>query len=227
MSVLTVALTGGIATGKSVVAKLLADRGCFVQSADRVAHTLMAPGRPAWRLIVARFGTDILNPDRTIDRNHLGKIAFSSPRERQFLNKLIHPLVMVKKKSTIRRLEKKGSHKIFVSEAALTIESGFAPFFDRVIVVHCPQELQVERLVKRDGMTRRAAWKRVRSQMPPAEKAEHADYLIETSGSISETAAQAERVYRKLLADYSRKRAKEKRGVSKSRPRAPRRGAGS
>ncbi len=227
MSILIVALTGGIATGKSVVAKLLADRGCFVQSADRVAHNLMNPGRPVWRQIVAHFGTDILNPDRTINRHRLGEIVFSSLRERQFLNSLIHPLVLAKKKSTIRRLEKKGSHKIFVSEAALTIESGFAPFFDRIIVVHCPQELQVERLVKRGGISRREAWKRVRSQLSSAKKTEHADYLIETSGSISETTAQAERVYRKLLADYSRKCAREKSGASRSQPRGPRRAAGS
>jgi len=226
VSILTVALTGGIATGKSVVAKLLADHGCFVQSADRVAHDLMTPGRAAWHHIVAHFGTDILNPDRTLNRTRLGTIVFSSAQERQFLNRLIHPLVLAKKKTAIRTLEKKGTHKIFVSEAALTIESGFAPFFDKVIVLHCPERLQVERLMKRDGMTRREAWKRVRSQMPTVEKIKQADYLIETSGSADETAVQTERVYKNLLADFRKKRAQEKRSPSRSRPRARRRRAG-
>jgi dephospho-CoA kinase len=225
VSVLTVALTGGIATGKSVVARILADHGCFVQSADRLAHDLMTPGRPAWRQIVAHFGRDILNPDRTVNRARLGTIIFSSVKERDFLNRLIHPLVLAKKKRAIRALEKKGTHRIFVSEAALTVESGFAPFFDKVIVVHCPERLQVERLMKRDGMTRRDAWKRLRSQMPTAEKVKRGDYLIETSGSADETIAQTERVYKDLLADFRKKRADEKRPPVRSRPRARRRAA--
>ncbi|MGB7295957.1 MAG: dephospho-CoA kinase, partial [Candidatus Aminicenantales bacterium] len=199
MSILTVALTGGIAAGKSVVARLLAERGCFVQSSDRLAHELMKPGRPAWRQIVAHFGKEILNPDKTINRRRLGTIVFSNPRERHFMNRLIHPLVLAKKKTTIQALEKKDTHKIFVSEAALTIESGLVPFFDKVIVVYCPEELQVERLMKRDGITRQEARKRLRSQMPTAEKIKQADYLIETSGSVDETAVQTRRVYRNLV----------------------------
>jgi dephospho-CoA kinase len=226
VSILTVALTGGIATGKSFVARLLADLGCFVQSADRLGHDLMKPGRPAWRKIVSRFGTDILNPDQTINRQRLGAIVFSSVEERQFLNKLIHPLVLAQKKATIRRLEKNGTHKIFISEAALTIEAGFAPLFDKIIVVHCPEKLQVERLVSRDRITRREARDRIRSQMPASEKAEWADYLIETSGSTDQTAAQTERVFKSLWADYRKKRAQEKRLSSRSRPRARRRAAG-
>jgi dephospho-CoA kinase len=223
VTILTVALTGGIATGKSFVAGLLADSGCFVQAADHLGHDLMKPGRPAWGRIVSRFGTDILNPDRTINRRRLGAIVFSSARERQFLNGLIHPLVLAKKKATIRRLEIKGIHKIFISEAALTIESGFAPLFDKIIVVHCPEKLQVERLINRDGITRREAWKRIRSQMPASEKTKQADYLIDTSGSTAQTAAQTESVYKSLLADYRKKRAHEKRISSRSRPRARRR----
>lgn len=227
MSVLTVALTGGIATGKSVVAGLLSERGCFVQSADRLAHDVMKPSRPAWRTIVDHFGAGILNPDRTINRKRLGRIVFSSDRERRFLNSLVHPLVMAKKKATIRRLEKKGEHKIFVSEAALTIESGYVAFFDKVIVVHCPESLQVERLMERDGLTRDEARQRVRSQLPAEEKAERADYLIDTSGSLEETAAQTNRVFRSLLADLRRKRTRDRRGAAKTGSRGPRRGAGS
>ena len=187
----------------------------------------MKPSRPAWRTIVAHFGAGILNPDRTINRKRLGRIVFSSDRERRFLNSLVHPLVMAKKKAVIRKLEKKGEHKIFVSEAALTIESGYVAFFDKVIVVHCPERLQIERLMERDGLARDEARQRVRSQLPAEEKAERADYLIDTSGSLEETAAQTNRVYRSLLADLRRKGARDRRGAAKTGWRGPRRGAGS
>jgi dephospho-CoA kinase len=211
VTVLTVALTGGIATGKSVVAGILAGHGCYVQSADLVAHRLIKPGRPAWKSIVGHFGPRILKPDGTINRRALGKIIFASRAERLFLNRVLHPLVMAKKREVVRRLERLGTHKIFVSEAALTIESGYAPFFDKIVVVHCPEKLQTERLMKRDGITEREAKKRIASQMGAAEKIKQADYLIDTSGPPSETAAQAENLYRNLLADFRTKRKQERR----------------
>ncbi|MEW5901173.1 MAG: dephospho-CoA kinase [Acidobacteriota bacterium] len=214
MSILTVALTGGIATGKSVVAKLLEQRGCYVHHADQAARNLMRPRSPAWRKIVRRFGPRVLRSDQTIDRTLLGKIIFADPRQREFLNRLIHPLVLAQKKRIIRRLEKKGSHRLFVSEAALTIEAGYSGFFDRVIVVHCPEEIQVRRLQERDKISRAGALRRIRSQMPGAEKVKHADYLIDSSGTIEETAAQTQHVYRRLLSDY---RAKQRR-LAQGRP---------
>jgi len=220
--ILTVALTGGIATGKSIVAQALSDHHCYIHSADQVAHDLIRPGRPAWSRIVAHFGAGVLNPDRSINRRLLGRIVFSSETERAFLNGLLHPLVLAKKKLTVRRLERLGTHKIFVSEAALTIESGFAPFFDRVVVVHCPEKVQVQRLMKRDGIARRTAWKKIRSQMRTAEKIRHADYLIDTSGTPAETRAQAERLYRSLLADFRKKAAKAKKRRSSDPSRAQR-----
>jgi len=223
---LTVALTGGIAMGKSVVAKVLADHNCYVHSADQVAYDLIKPGRPAWSRIVTHFGAAILNPDRTVNRQLLGKIVFSSEPEIRFLNRVLHPPVLEKIKLAVRRLERLGTHKVFTSEAALTIESGFAPFFDRVVVVHCPERVQVERLMRRDGITRREARKRIRSQMRAADKIKHADYLIDTSGTVVETAAQAERLYRSLLVDFRKKQTREKKGRSSDRSRAQRPRAG-
>jgi dephospho-CoA kinase len=221
-----VALTGGIAAGKSVVAKVLSDHHCYVHSADRTAHDLIKPGRPAWSRIVARFGAGILNPDRTINRQLLGKIVFSSNTERAFLNAVLHPLVLQKKRQAVRRLERLGTYRIFVSDAALTIESGFAPFFDRIVVVHCPERVQIERLMRRDAITRCEARKRIRSQMPAAEKIKHADYLIDTSGTPAETAEQAEHLYRSLLADFRKKQAREKKARASDRSRAQRRREG-
>ncbi len=192
-----------------------------------MAHDLIRPGRPAWTRIVSHFGERILDPDGTVNRQLLGQIVFSSKTERQFLNRVLHPLVLEKKKQAVQRLERLGKHKIFVSEAALTIESGFAPFFDRVVVVHCPERVQVKRLIRRDRITRGEAWKRIHSQMRTAEKIKHADYLIDTSGIPAETTAQAERLYRSLLTDYRKKQAREKRGRSNGRFQARRPRAGS
>jgi dephospho-CoA kinase len=208
--ILTVALTGGIATGKSVVAETLARLGCHIQSADRVAHDLIKPGRAAWKRIADHFGPAVLNPDRTVNRKLLGKIIFSSAAERHFLNSVLHPRVLRRRRESVRRLERQGRQQIFVSEAALTIESGFARFFDRIVVVHCPEKVQVERLMERDGITRSEARKRIRSQMAAAEKIRHADYLIDTSGTRAETEEQTERLYRSLLADLREKRRRKK-----------------
>jgi dephospho-CoA kinase len=227
VSILTVALTGGIATGKSVIAKALADRGCYVQSADREAHDLMRPGRPAWRQILSHFGPGILNSDRTINRRLLGNIVFSNEAERQFLNRVLHPLVLLRKRQAVRRLERSGTHQIFVSEAALTIESGFASYFDKIVVVHCAEEVQVERLMNRDAITRSEARKKIRSQMPAAEKIRHADYFVDTSASPAETLDQAEHLYRSLLSDFRRKKAWEKRSRASVRSQERRPGAGS
>lgn len=200
---LIVALTGGIASGKSVVADVLYSLGCFVESADQTAHLLMAPGTFAWKKIVNHFGGDILNSDRTINRAKLGAIVFAEEKERHFLNQTLHPLVMKKKKDQISRLRKQGRYKIYVSEAALTIEAGFAGFFDKIVLVDCPREVQVERLAARDGLSRRLALQRIKSQMPSEDKRVHADYIIDSSETVQSTIEQAERLYRNLMMDYA------------------------
>ncbi|MFQ6038044.1 MAG: dephospho-CoA kinase [Candidatus Aminicenantales bacterium] len=202
---LIVALTGGIATGKSVAAGIFRNLGCVVQEADKVAHELMEPGTPAWKAIVKHFGEKVLNPDRTLNRKALGKIVYEDRTQREFLNRLLHPLVMEKKKETIRELQKKGGTKIFVSVAALTVEAGFAGFFDKIVVVTCRREDQIQRLMARDKITRQEALLKLESQLPPEEKLKLADYTIDTSGTLQETIEQSERVFRSLLMDYEMK----------------------
>ncbi len=207
---LVMALTGGIATGKSVAAELFRDFGCYVQHADKIAHRLMEPGRPAWEKIVDHFGTSILNKDRTINRSSLGALIFADEKERHFLNALLHPLVMEKKKELICRLRKEGQYRIFVSEAALTLEAGFASFYDKIVVVHCPPEVQIKRLMERDSISRQQAQKKIWAQMAPEEKIKQADYLIDSSGSLAHTVEQTERVFRNLMLDYELKYGKKK-----------------
>lgn len=202
---LIVALTGGIAVGKSVVANILEELGCYIHHSDKIAHDLSKPGEPAWKKIVAHFGEKILKKDKTINRTPLGKIIFSNKKEQDFLNELIHPLVFEKKKEIIKTLKKEGRCKIFVSEAALTIEAGFADFFDKIITTHCRKEVQIDRLKKRDQISRAEALKKIKSQMPPEEKLKYADYIIDSSGSLQSTVEQTERIYRNLMLDYEMK----------------------
>jgi dephospho-CoA kinase len=202
---LLVALTGGIATGKSIVAQVLEQLGCYVHESDSLAHELQAPAMPAWETLVAHFGDKILNPDQTINRRALGAIVFADKKERDFLNNLLHPLVMEKKRELVRKLEANGHHKIFVSVAALTIEAGFGDFFDKIIVVHCGEEIQLERLMERDSINREQALEKIASQMPTEEKLKHADYTIDTSGSFRQTLEKAEQVFRNLVIDFELK----------------------
>jgi dephospho-CoA kinase len=188
-------LTGGIACGKSVVARILAEKGCVVYSADEAAHSLMLPGR------------SILRADRTIDRARLGPIVFADPAARRFLDRLVHPLVLADQEKAVRRLEREGGDgRIFVVEAALTVEAGYAGRFDRVVVVHCRKADQVRRLRERDKIAAAAALRKIGSQMPVRDKLRHADYAVDTSGSLAETVEQAERLHAQLVRDAGQKK---------------------
>ena len=202
---LLVALTGGIATGKSVVAQVWEQLGCYIHESDTLAHELQAPNQPAWKAIVSHFGKKILNPDKTINRQALGAIVFADKREQEFLNNLIHPMVMAKKKELIEKIDQEREYKIFVSVAALTIEAGYAKFFDKIVVVHCDKETQLKRLMERDSIDRTTALEKFNSQMPPEDKLDFADYVIDTSGSLRQTLEQAEKVYRNLIIDFELK----------------------
>jgi len=163
----------------------------------------MEPEKLAWTKIVNHFGSLILHKDKTIDRSKLGDIIFSNKKEREFLNSVIHPLVNQHRKQLINELKKGDKYQIFISEAALTIEAGFTDDFDKIILVSCRKKIQINRLMKRDGLSEKEARKKINSQMSLKEKKKYADYLIDTSGHISSTIEQAEKVYRSLVVDLS------------------------
>ena len=205
---LIVALTGGIACGKSQVSRILSEKGCFVQRADLIARELMSPGTAVWKDIVDHFGPSILTEDGcSIDRARLGAIVFSDEAERSVLNAIVHPRVLEEKKETIARLDAEGRIKIFVSEAALVFEAGYSDFYDKIVVVSCSAEIQVRRLMARDAIDRQEALKKIRSQWPQDEKIGRADYVIDTSGNFAEMIEQTERVHAWLLRDYENKMA--------------------
>ncbi len=203
---LTVGLTGGIATGKSTVAGLLEAHGCHLFHADRIAHEQIEPGGPAYEAVVDSFGKEIVNSDGAIDRTRLGAIVFADPARLEHLNSLIHPHVLALTEHEIKQFEQSHPDGIFVAEAALHIEIGYHRRFDKLIVTWCPPEQQLERLLARGHLTREAAEQRLHSQMPAESKKEYADYLVDCSGTLAKTEEQVERIYQELqgLAQSSR-----------------------
>lgn len=195
---LKVGLTGGIASGKSYVVSVLRELGCEVVDADLVAHQAMEPGRPAYDDVVAHFGREILGPDGGIDRTRLGAIVFADPKEREKLNSIVHPRVYEAQMNWMIEVYQRNPRAIAVIDAALMIETGSYRRFDKIVVVHCAPEIQLERLMHRNQMTREEALARISAQMPAAEKLKYADFNIDTSGSFEDTRRQVEALYQAL-----------------------------
>ena len=200
MAMLRAGLTGSIAVGKSFVSSVLAGLGCHVLDADQTAREVVAPGSVGLRAIADAFGSEVLRPDGALDRAKLGAIVFSDETKRARLNSILHPLIIEAQDDWLRRCEAQDPRGVGIVDAALMIETGSYKRFDKLIVVCCRPELQLERLVKRDGLTVAEAGRRIASQMPQEEKKRFADYLIDTSDGFDETRAQAGAVYERLKA---------------------------
>ena len=174
-----IGLTGGVATGKSTVAKMFKQCGAIVIDADELAREVVQPGKPAWRDIVRRFGKSILNADRTINRQALGSIVFSHPTQRQVLEHLIHPRVAREQRRLTKDATRKDPNAIVLYDVPLLFEAGIDERVDKIIVVTADQSTQIARLKKRDGLTRAEALRRIRSQIPLAQKIRKADMVID------------------------------------------------
>ena len=202
---LSVGLTGGIACGKSVVTRELGRLGAIVLDADEIAHKLMRPGAPAFAPVVEKFGREILGAEGLIDRAALGRRVFADPRDRWALNGIIHPLVMEEEERLHQEIRLLGEDRIVVTDAALLIEAGTHKRFDKLVVIHCPQDQQLQRLEKRDGLSANDALLRIQAQMPTEEKVRLADYTIETTGTEEQTRKEAAALFRALQADLQAK----------------------
>lgn len=202
---LRVGLTGSIAVGKSYVSGVLAELGCRVVDADVVARRVVEPGAEGLRRIVEAFGDWVLKPDGTLDRARVGAVIFQDEAKRELVNSLLHPLIIAEQDELMRLWEREEPHTVAVVDAALLIESGGHGRFDKLVVVHCRPEVQLERLMRRNGFSREEAAARIAAQMPQEEKLRYADLKIDTSGSFEETRRQTEKVYAELrrLADES------------------------
>jgi len=200
---LSVGLTGSIAVGKSFVTSILSDLGCRTLDADQTAREVVLPGSPGLAALAAAFGTDVLNPEGTLNRQEVGKIVFADEEKRQELNRILHPFIIARQDEIMREWEREDPKAIGIIDAALMIESGGYRRFDKLIVVHCRPEVQLERLMLRDGISLQEAQARIDSQMPQAEKQKFADYLIDTSDGFEPTRERTVAVYNQLrrLAD--------------------------
>jgi len=196
---LRVGLTGSIGVGKSFVASVFIELGCHVLDADLTAREVVMPGTPGLKAIVQEFGEEILNTDGTLDRKALGALIFADENRRQRLNHILHPFIIARQDEILREWEREDPQGIGIVDAALMIESGGYKRFDKLIVVHCRPEVQLERLMLRDKLSREEAERRINSQMPQQEKQKFADYLIDTSDGFDLTRARTIEVYNHLI----------------------------
>ena len=173
-----VGLTGGVATGKSTVAKMFEQCGAVVIDADQLARDVVEPGKPAWREIVQLFGKTVLNPDRSLNRQTLGAIVFRHPAKRQALETIVHPRVAREQVRLTREAARQDPQSVVIYDVPLLFEAGIDKRVDHTIVVTADRNTQIARLKKRNGLSRAEALRRIRSQMPLAKKARRADQVL-------------------------------------------------
>lgn len=194
-----IALTGGIATGKTHVRAEFERLGVPTIDADLLAREAVAPGSPGLAALVKRFGRDVLDPSGALDRRKMGAIVFTDPAARHDLEAIIHPIVRARTDAWFEALG--AEHPFALADIPLLYEAGREGDFDEVVVTACDEDTQVRRVMHRDSVTEHEARQRIAAQLPTAEKVRRADYVITTDGSFEETNEQVERVFAALTDD--------------------------
>lgn len=201
---ITIGLTGGIATGKSLVSQLLEEYGAFVINADLLAHKLYLPETAGFNELVVHFGDTILNIDGTIDRNKLASIVFSDKSEMDNLNSIMHPLIYEDIKRLISDLSEK-NYLIVIVEAAILIEAGWQDLFDQIWVVSSNAENVISRLMTRNGLTREESLKRINSQMSLEDRLKYADVIVENNRDINSLSSKIKELWEDKLSTNIRR----------------------
>jgi len=201
---LKIGLTGGIASGKSLVSGMFTELGAHTIDADEIAHDLMRPGRDVYQEVVTKFGQEILNPDGSVNRARLAELAFDKKRPRIYeLNGIVHPGVIQKQEQWMEEIRRREPEAIVMLEAALLLEAGLRKRFDRIIVVTCKPQQRIERWAQRFNKDTEAAreevTRRMMAQAPEEAKIQAADYVIDNSSTVEATRKQVETVYQALL----------------------------
>lgn len=191
-------LTGGIASGKSTVSRFLSEAGARIIDADKIAREIVSQGSPGYDAIVSFFGRTILLPDGEIDRKRLGEIIFNDPEKKARLDCIVHPRVFERTAEMICQISSQTPDAVVIMDIPLLMETGMGIHLAEVIVVYVPEVLQLERLMKRDGIDKQAAMARIRSQMPIEEKRKRATVVIDNSGTMSDSRRQALAVFNRL-----------------------------
>lgn len=199
-----IGLTGGIGSGKSTVARLLAELGAQVIDADKLGHEVFKQGTEAWREVIATFGNEILTSSNEIDRRKLGELVFNKPELLQQLNTIMHPRILEIAKAKLEDYRRKGA-KVVVLEATLLVEAGWTSLVDEVWVTISSKNSVTLRLNKQRGLSEAESLERIRSQTLAEERVKHADVIIDNEGSINELRACVEQLWRRLNADKDAK----------------------
>lgn len=192
---MNIGLTGGIACGKSTVAAMLVRRGALLVDADRIAREVVEPGAPVLIQVIDRFGADLLLEDGSLDRKKLGERVFGNPGALKDLEALLHPPIRTTMRERMQAYETQHPDKLVVVDVPLLYESNLQAMYNQVMVVYVPRSVQMERLMKRDGLTEEQANKRLNSQMPIETKKELADIVIDNSGTMEETEQQIDKFW--------------------------------
>lgn len=192
-----VGLTGGIGSGKTAVGAMFVELGCRLIDSDRITHELLSNDGGVCDAVVRKFGSDVLDDEKRIDRKKLGAIVFDDPSRRTALTDILHPVIFVRQQAFLEKCAREGADCIAIVDAALMVETGNAKRFDKLIVVTCTVEQQRERLRAR-GLSEEDASARIGAQMPMDEKARYADFVIDNSGTIEEARRRVEEVHAAL-----------------------------
>ena len=193
--ILAVALTGGLATGKSFVGRVFEELGCYRLEADQLGHETLEPSGEAFPAVVDLFGPEILDANGTINRRRLGALVFPDPARLEQLNAIVHPAVERLRLSRIAAIAVSDPDAIVICEAAIYIETGAIGRFDKVVLTVCGRELQIQRAIARSGWTRQETEARLARQWPDERKQIAADFVIDTSKSLDDTRRQTVGVY--------------------------------
>ena len=195
---LIVGLTGGVASGKSIVSRILKEEGAYLIDADQIARELVQPRTPTWKELIKVFGKEILQKDGSIHRKKLAAKVFSDPEQRNLLNRILHPRIKKEMGRRLKAIGQKDPEAIVVIDAPLLIETGNHREMDKVIVVISTEEQQIERLKERQGVNQEEAQRIIASQIATEEKLKVADFVIRNEGSLEETVRRARGVFQEL-----------------------------
>lgn len=203
---LIVGLTGGVASGKSLVSQVWKEEGAYLIDADRIAREVVQPRTPAWKAVVKAFGKEILQEDGSIHRKKLATRVYSNPVERDLLNRILHPRIKREIDRRIRGIGQKGANAIVVIDAALLVETGYYRNVDKVVVVTSTKKQQIERLRRREQMAQEMARGIIDSQISGEKRIKVADIIIRNEGSRKKTEKKAKEVFEELKKVVLRKR---------------------
>jgi len=195
---ISIGLTGGLASGKSLVARIFKSLGCALIDTDAIARDVVVPGTAGWQAVVKKFGTHILAENNTIDRPKLAGIIFTDAGRREILNSILHPLIMRAVREQAAAIEAGDPDAVVVVDVPLLIECGMQDDFDEVIVVWTPRETQISRLMERDGLAEAEARQRLAAQLPLDQKRAYATFVVENDADQGKTEAQVRRIFSDL-----------------------------